>query len=71
MVCSAGVYQLCLGVLGVPLITVPDTYAMELGWKAAREAMYMGLNSYPRVVEVRGIIFGTIRNMPLKFCENR
>jgi hypothetical protein len=25
MVCSAGVYQLCLGVLGVPLITVPDT----------------------------------------------
>jgi hypothetical protein len=24
MVCSEGVYQLCLGVLGVPLITVPD-----------------------------------------------
>jgi hypothetical protein len=25
MVCSAGVYQLCLGVLGVPLIMVPDS----------------------------------------------
>jgi hypothetical protein len=24
MVCSEGVYQPCLGVLGVPLITVPD-----------------------------------------------
>jgi hypothetical protein len=25
MVCSEGVYQPCLGVLGVPLITVPDS----------------------------------------------
>jgi hypothetical protein len=25
MVCSEGVYQLCLGMLGVPLITVPDS----------------------------------------------
>jgi hypothetical protein len=30
MVCSAGVYQLCLGVLGVPLITVPDNMGRGL-----------------------------------------
>jgi hypothetical protein len=27
MVCSEGVFEPCLGVLGVPLITVPDNFA--------------------------------------------
>jgi hypothetical protein len=30
MVCSEGVYQPCLGVLGVPLITVPDTLVRHI-----------------------------------------
>jgi hypothetical protein len=42
MVCSAGVYQLCLGVLGVPLITVPDSSpraskgVLVLAWRLCR-----------------------------------
>jgi hypothetical protein len=42
MVCSEGVYQPCLGVLGVPLITVPDSSpraskgVLVLAWRLCR-----------------------------------
>jgi hypothetical protein len=42
MVRSAGVYQLCLGVLGVPLIMVPDSSpraskgVLVLAWRLCR-----------------------------------
>jgi hypothetical protein len=42
MVCSEGIYQLCLGVLGVPLITVLDNSpraskgVLVLAWRLYR-----------------------------------
>jgi hypothetical protein len=47
MVCSAGFYQLILGVLGVPLITVPDS-SLRHPTEAKVESVMDALNfEYP------------------------